>query len=146
MSEKKEFEPLDVGATEMVDWKVAQGLSKYVHFDENGNAVIGSTKLKGGLVPVFTDRFELQNNEVTYKCTFIDFGEFKGIDIHLLYFDFDDGTSQTIGLGMYNVDNNGVTSFDIYGISTVDDAFQIVSLPNRDIGTTPTYRNIAERP
>lgn len=40
MSEKKEFEPLDVGATERVDWKVAQGLSKYVHFDKNGNVVI----------------------------------------------------------------------------------------------------------
>lgn len=153
MSEKKEFKPLDVGATERVDWKVAQGLSKYVHFDENGNAVIGNNlkmdgtvKLKGGLDPVFSDSFELQNNEGTQKCIFIDYGEFKDTGFHLLYFNFDSGTSITIGLGTYNVDNNGVTSFDIYGISTVDDEFQIVSLPNRDLGTTPTYRSIAERP
>lgn len=59
MSEKKEFEPLDVGATERVDWKVAQGLNKYIHFDENGNAVIGknleiggATKLNGGFKPI----------------------------------------------------------------------------------------------
>lgn len=59
ISEKKEFKPLDVGATERVDWKVAQGLSKYVHFDENGNAVIGknlevkgTTKLSGGFNPI----------------------------------------------------------------------------------------------
>lgn len=61
MSEKKEFEPLDVGATERVDWKVAKGLSKYVHFDENGDAVIGknlevggTTKLNGGLKAIHT--------------------------------------------------------------------------------------------
>lgn len=45
MSEKKEFEPLDVGATERVDWKVAQGLSKYVHFDKDGNAIIGTANV-----------------------------------------------------------------------------------------------------
>ena len=127
--------------------------SELIHADENGNAVIGknlkldgTTKLIGGLEPVFTDKFELQNQEGTYSCTFIDYGEFKDTYIHILYFDFDDGTSQTIGLGTYNVDNNGVTTFDIYGVSTVDEAFQIVSLPNRDIGTIPTYTNIATRP
>ena len=53
MSEKKEFEPLDVGATERVDWRTAQGLSKYVHFDENGNLEVdGATKLSGGLEPI----------------------------------------------------------------------------------------------
>ena len=31
MSEKKEFKPLDVGATERVDWRTAQGLRKYFH-------------------------------------------------------------------------------------------------------------------
>ena len=121
--------------------------SELIDADENGKADIAKNlKLDGGLVPVFTDKFELQNNEVTYKCIFIDYGEFKDSFVHLLYFDFDDGASQTIGLGTYNVDNNGVTNFDIYGVSTIDDGFQIVNLPNRDIGTTPTYRNIAERP
>lgn len=74
MSEKKEFEPLDVGATERVDWKVAQGLNKYVHFDENGNAVIGknlevggTTKLAGGFEPVETLSFETNNGTYTFN-------------------------------------------------------------------------------
>lgn len=153
MNEKKEFEPLDVGATERLDWKVAQRLSKYVHFDENGNVIVdknlevdGTTKLNGGLVPVFKDSFELQNSEGTYKCTFIDYGEFKDLNIHILYFDFNDGASQTIGLGAYYVDNNKVTSFDIYGVSIIDEQFQIVSLPNTNLGTIPTYKSVVTRP
>ena len=59
MSEKKEFEPLDVGATERVDWRTAQGLSKYVHFDENGNLEVdGATKLSGGLEPIHEYTFD----------------------------------------------------------------------------------------
>lgn len=50
MSEKKEFEPLDVGATERVDWKVAQGLSKYVHFDKDGNATFGKNITADGTI------------------------------------------------------------------------------------------------
>lgn len=104
-------------------------------------------KLIGGLEPVFTDKFELQNNEGTYSCTFIDYGEFKDAYFNILYFDFDNGTSQTIGIGTYNVDNNNkVTSFEIYGVSTVDQEFQIVRLPNTNIGTIPTYTSIATRP
>ena len=106
----------------------------------------GAIKLKGGLVPVFTDNFELQNNEGTYKCTFIDYGEFKFTDFHLLYFSFDSGSTQTIGLGVYNNNNHRVTSFDIYGVSIVDQEFQIVSLPDTNPGTTPTYTSIATRP
>lgn len=102
-------------------------------------------KLIGGLEPVFTDRFELQNNEGIHSCIFIDYGEFKDAYIHLLYFDFDNGTSQTLGFGTYNINNNGVTSFDIYGVSSIDQEFQIVSLPNRDQGTIPTYTSIATR-
>lgn len=116
------------------------GLEKTLAIGEEG------IKLIGGLEPVFTDKFELQDNAGTYNCTFIDYGEFKGTYIHLLYFDFDSGTSLTIGLGTYDVDNNGVTSFDIYGISNVDNEFQIVSLPNRDLGTIPTYTSIATKP
>lgn len=121
--------------------------SELIHADENGDAVIGKNlKLEGGLVPVFTDRFELQDNEGIHKCTFIDYGEFKGAYFNILYFDYDDGSSQTMGLGFYSIDNNGVTRFDIYGVSTIDQEFQIVRLPNRNIGTTPTYTSIATRP
>lgn len=59
MSEKKEFKPLGVGATERLPWELAQGLSKYVHFDKDGNAVIGknlevdgTTKLNHGFAPI----------------------------------------------------------------------------------------------
>ena len=120
--------------------------SEVIHADENGNAVIGTAKLKGGLVPVFTDKFELQDSEGTYSCTFIDYGEFKNLYIHLLYFDFDNGTSQTIGFGTYNSDNHGVRNFTIYGVSFIDSEFQIVDLRNTDFGTIPTYTSIATRP
>ena len=106
----------------------------------------GAIKLKSGLAPVFTDNFELQNNESTYECTFIDYGEFKNTGFHLLYFSFDNGTSQTLGLGSYYTDNQKVTSFDIYGVSIVDQEFQIVSLPDTNLVTIPTYTSIATRP
>ena len=62
MSEKKDVEPLDVGAPERVDWRTAQGLSKYVHFDENGNLEVdGATKLSGGLAPTKTIRLSPSN-------------------------------------------------------------------------------------
>ena len=63
-----------------------------------------------------------------------------------MYFDFDDGGRQTIGLGTYGVDNNKVSNLDIYGISFVDSEFQIVNLANRDVGTIPTYTSIATKP
>lgn len=50
MSEKKEFKPLDVGATERVDWEVAQGLSKYVRFDKNGNVTFGKSVTADGTI------------------------------------------------------------------------------------------------
>lgn len=116
------------------------GLEKTLAIGEEG------IKLIGGLEPVFTDKFKLQDNSGIYNCTLIDYGEFKGAYIHILYFDFDNGSSQTIGFGTYNVDDNGVSSFDIYGISVVDQEFQIVSLLNRNPGTVPTYTSIATRP
>ena len=127
--------------------------SEIIHTDESGNAVIGknlevdgTAKLNGGIEPVFTDKFDLQNNEGTYKCTFIDYGEFKYSDFHLLYFSFDNDNTVTLGLGYYYTNNHKVTSFDIYGVSIVDQEFQIVSLPNTNFGTTPTYTSIATRP
>lgn len=57
MSEKKEFKTLDVGATERVDWKTAQGLSKYMHFDKDGNATFGKNLEIDGAV------FTLNNKE-----------------------------------------------------------------------------------
>lgn len=65
MSEKKEFESLDVGATERVDWRTAQGLSKYVHFDGMGNVTIGRNlevdgkmQLNGGVKPIHTYKID----------------------------------------------------------------------------------------
>lgn len=117
--------------------------SEIIRADENGNLEIdGAIKLSGGLDPVFTDKFELQDNTTTYKCTFIDYGEIKGTYFHILYFDFDDGGSQTLGFGTYDLDNYGVSKFNIYGISVVDNEFQIVSLPNTNIGTVPTYTSV----
>lgn len=40
MSEKKEFKPLDVGATERLPWELAQGLREYFHIDKDGNITI----------------------------------------------------------------------------------------------------------
>ena len=116
------------------------GLEKSLGVDKEG------IKLIGGLKPVFTDKFELQDNKGTYSCTFIDYGEFKDLYIHILYFNFDSGTSQTIGFGTYNSDENGVTGFDIYGVSFVDSEFQIVSLADRNLGTIPSYTSIATNP
>ena len=59
MSEKKEFKTLDVGATERVDWKVAQGLNKYMHFDKDGDAVIGKNlEIKGNTFDGLLLRFD----------------------------------------------------------------------------------------
>lgn len=67
MSEKKEFEPLDVGATERVDWRTAQGLKEYVKispegkFTWGGNAEIdGELLLNSGLAPIET--YQIGNN------------------------------------------------------------------------------------
>ena len=133
----------------MIDSELIEALGTDIKFDGTGNVIVGKnlevngkTKLNGGLEPVFTDNFELQDNEGTYSCTFIDYGEFKNSGFHLLYFSFDDDTWQTIGFGNYQVDNNGVTNLVIFGASSVDGEFQIVVLPNTDVGTIPTYTSI----
>lgn len=41
MSEKKEFKPLDVGASERVPWKIAKGLAKNIGFKEDGSIEVG---------------------------------------------------------------------------------------------------------
>ena len=99
-------------------------------------------KFSGVFEPLYTENFELQDNDGVYSCTFIDYGEFKDTGLHFLYFDFDDDSWQTIGIGGYNTYNNKVSDFIIYGVSTVDSEFQIVSLPNRNLGTIPTYTSI----
>lgn len=84
----------------------------------------------------------MQDPDGTYSCKLIDYGEFKNTGLHLLFFDYDDGSWQTIGFGTYHVGSYGVDSLNMYGASTIDEEFQIVSLPNTDIGTIPTYTSI----
>lgn len=133
MSEKKEFEPLDVGATERVDWRTAQGLSKYVHFDENGNAVIGknlevdgTTKLNGGLKPIAEYRF------ATGKLS--NYGTFEGHkDIMILGIRDDDGNYNCIGLGYFTLENQKVVSLSMAGFDYNNDDIFYYSLSNNGI-------------
>ena len=67
MSEKKEFKPLDVGATERVDWKAVQRLKEFFHIDEDGNITLGGnlevdgeTQLNSGLK--ITHTFKISEN------------------------------------------------------------------------------------
>ena len=118
MSEKKEFEPLDVGATERVDWRTAQGLSKYVHFDENGNAVLdknlevkGTTKLSGGLKPIH--EYNLISGE---KLVILD-EKFSIGDDGFVGFGYINDNMDTIypALFNYSLENDKVTS--LYGVA-----------------------------
>lgn len=84
----------------------------------------------------------MQDNEGTYICELIDYGEFKDTGYHMLYFSFDDASWQTIGIGTYDLDTYGVSSLYMYGVSVLDEEFQIVNLPNTDLGTIPTYTSI----
>lgn len=114
MSEKKEFESLDVGATERVDWRTAQGLSKYVHFDENGNAVIGknlevkgTTKLNGGINPIHN--YKIQTGSGVYTLIVL----FEKYDtVNLIYCGFGflehEGDSIYPGFFEYNTDNGAI--------------------------------------
>ena len=127
--------------------------TEIIHADENGNAAIGKNleidgtiKVNKGIEPVLIINFELEDSEGSYMCKFIDYGEFINAGYHLLYFSFDDGNSVTLGLGTYATHLHGLTGFDILGVSIADLEFQIVSLPNLDFGTTPTYIHIATRP
>lgn len=122
MSEKKEFEPLDVGATESVDWKVAQGLNKYMHFDKDGNAtfgknleVKGTAKLNGGLKAIA--QYQLTNGTLSY------YGKFEGqTDIFsILGFEDDAGNYDSIGLGIFSVSNQIVESLSMVGYDFYND-------------------------
>lgn len=131
MSEKKEFEPLDVGATERVDWKVAQGLSKYVHFDENGNAVIGNNIEVGGAIKVnggFKAIAQYQLNNGTLSC----YGNFEGqTDIFsILGFEDDTGMYECIGLGTFSVSNQRVEFLSMAGYDFYNDNLMHFSLKN----------------
>lgn len=114
MSEKKEFEPLDVGATERVDWKVAQGLNKYVHFDENGNAVIGknleidgTAKLSGGLNPIHHYKLDESTTLDVY------FENVTPDGYHYFMGRHNDG----FAIGAYLLDGGNVSTYTIISVS-----------------------------
>lgn len=144
MSEKKEFEPLDVGATERVDWKVAQGLNKYVHFDESGNAVIGknleidgTTKLNGGLNPVATYTFVINGSTYTLQ----DYGSLIGTMQNLIALSYDNLSGVYIGIGIFDISPSTV-SFNLSYYSPTDGEFGIAdysSLSDTDV----TYSTLA---
>lgn len=130
MSEKKEFEPLDVGATERVDWKVAQGLSKYVHFDENGDAVIGknlkikgTTKLIGGLKPIHQYSFT-DNEETIWHLE--DYGSVSSAGNSLISLNDEDGNYFIYGIGYYDISNQIITSINILGFNTYDQCYESI--------------------
>lgn len=114
MSEKKEFKTLDVGATERVDWKVAQGLSKYMHFDKDGNATFGknleidgTTKLNGGFTPihsyVFTD-----TNANNYP-----FDVYVEVETETNLFSFFGKYSNSLCYGIYRLQNGKISEIRI---------------------------------
>ena len=120
MSEKKEFESLDVGATERVDWRTAQGLSKYVHFDENGNAVFaknlevdGTIGGNSGLKPLH------EYNFISGQKLIILDERFSVGDAGYVGFGYvDDANEGTVYPALFNYnldDNNKVTGF--YGVT-----------------------------
>ena len=120
MSEKKEFKPLDVGATERVDWKVAQGLNKYVHFDESGNAVIGknleidgATKLNGGLEPIHN--YKIQADGDIYRLIVL-FEKYDSLNATYCSFGFIEREGDSIYPGFfdYSISNGAITRF--YGV------------------------------
>ena len=120
MSEKKEFEPLDVGATERVDWRTAQGLSKYVHFDENGNAALGknlevdgTTKLNGGIEPIHNYRIEA-NGDI-YRLIVL-FETYDSLNQSYCSFGFIEIEGDSIYPGFFDdsIANGAVTRF--YGV------------------------------
>lgn len=91
MSEKKEFEPLDVGSTERVDWKVAQGLRKYCHThtynfkDDEGSDYVLNTFL-----------------ETNYNDSIGFIGELSSI-----------GYAQELCLGKYTLSNGKINSLSV---------------------------------
>lgn len=105
MSDKKEFEPLDVGATERVDWRTAQGLSKYVHFDKNGNAVIDcGAKLNGGLKAIHEYNFTDDGNECKLGVFFETYLSVSDAYNFIGYLTNSDGEKQLCS-GQYFIDN-----------------------------------------
>lgn len=130
MSEKKEFEPLDVGATERVDWKVAQGLNKYVHFDENGNAVIGknleiggTTKLNGGIEPIH--EYNLNNGyklQILFEEQDLPAGDNAFTGIGFLISDDDSATSC---LANYKVENGNIVGDSFNAIDCVGNTYHL---------------------
>ena len=137
MSEKKEFKPLDVGATERVDWKVAQGLNKYVHFDGNGNAVIGknleidgTTKLNGGLN--YIHKFEFSDNTESIWIL-IDYGLLSKDNASLIQLYDEGGNTNIIGIGFYTNLNQEIESIDILGFNTYDGVYEEASYDGQEI-------------
>ena len=123
MSEKKEFEPLDVGATERVDWRTAQGLSKYVHFDENGNAVLGKNlevdgaiKLSGGFKPIH--HYEISGSDGSVNNIDVYFESVSSDDYYYFMGKFNDG----FAIGTYILDGAKVSDYTIISISDPYDA------------------------
>lgn len=145
MSEKKEFKTLDVGATERVDWKTAQGLSKYVHFDENGNAVIGknleidgTTKLNGGFDPIHI--YDLPD----------------GYKLFVLFEELDEANNGFIGIGFIQTDDNSkdicffsysLTNGAISDLSTINGSGNVVTLSdlNLDINDSVLRNSYAQQ-
>lgn len=143
MSEKKEFKPIDVGATERVDWKVAQGLSKYVHFDENGNAVIGknlevdgTTKLNGGIDYIHQYSFTDDTGGIWHLNVYASFSSTGNALINL--FD-EDGNTSICGIGHYDISNQTITSVDILGFDTYSQSYEEVYYD----GTKITIKTVA---
>lgn len=50
MSEKKEFKPLDVGATERLPWELAKAFREYVSVDDKGNFTFGANVTADGTI------------------------------------------------------------------------------------------------
>ena len=129
MSEKKEFEPLDVGATERLPWKLAKGLGKYVNIDENGNAVIGknleingTTKLNGGLEPIHT--YEFTDNEGS-KWVLDDYGAIHTAwDYHIIGLSDEAGNYLVLGLGFYQISEQGANAVEVLGLEYYSTAYQ----------------------
>lgn len=72
MSEKKEFKPLDAGATERLPWELAQRLREFFHIDKDGNITLGgslevdgTTKMNSGFEPIHAYTFKIQSQTYT---------------------------------------------------------------------------------
>lgn len=112
MSEKKEFKPLDVGATERLPWELAKAFREYVSVDDKGNFTFGANVTadgtiggNSGLKPIHTFTWSITQDDYQRDYT-----------IESLYETTEGTMGYTIFNGYLRIHVNGIDVKEEYAI------------------------------